>query len=228
MIVKNKNDDAEEAKTKHPKKKKVYLLIAAISLFVMVVFLPSIVLNLQTKSQRFQFDDVPYRRVGIVFGAGVWQDGTPTPYLQDRLEMALRLYRAGKINTILLSGDNGAEYHDEPTVMKSFMVKNGVPESALVRDFAGFSTYDTCYRAHEIFGLSEATLITHGYHLPRAIKTCNSLGVNSIGVDVSWGSAYTKFKLNYITRELFSTDKALIQIYITQPAPIKLGEKISI
>jgi vancomycin permeability regulator SanA len=105
--------------------------------------------------------------------------------------------------------------------MKDVAVKLGVKSDDVVIDYAGFSTYDTCYRARHIFNVHEATIITQGYHLPRAVKTCNGLGINTIGVSAL--KSGRDFTVSYITREWLSTDKALLQIII-KPNPTVLGK----
>src|SRR5258706_1690913 len=117
------------------------------------------------------------RRVAIIFGAGLLRDGGPTAVLQDRIRRAANLYFAGKVEKLLMSGDNRFVDYNEPESMRQYALSLGVPDEAIVRDYAGRSTYDTCYRAKAIFGVSAAILVTQKFHLPRAIFLCNMLGV---------------------------------------------------
>lgn len=118
----------------------------------------------------------------VVFGAGLWRDGSPTPVLRDRVETASELYFAGKVSKLLMSGDNRFADYNEPAAMRSYALDLGVPDEDIVLDYAGRRTYDTCYRAGKIFGLDKVILVTQGFHLPRAIYTCNILGLEASGV----------------------------------------------
>ncbi len=195
---------------------------------LILIFTPVVVMNVATGSKRYAAGDmsVPQRSVALVFGAGIiMADGKPTPFLQRRLDSAIDLYKAGKVNVLLLSGDNSTIDHNEPFVMGEYAVSQGVHKDDVVMDFAGFSTYDTCYRAKAIFGVTEAILVTQAYHLPRAVWTCDSLGVKSVGVaaksaDDAGGSDHT---VNYLLREVVSINKAMVQT-LFKPRPIVLGE----
>lgn len=126
--------------------------------------------------------DAPERDVAIVFGAEVLPDKTPSRFLRARLDLAYALFVAGKVKVILVSGDNGEVHYNEPDVMRNYLIGRGVPESKVVADYAGFDTYDTCVRAVRIFGVTKATLVTQSYHLPRALATCRTIGLDAIGV----------------------------------------------
>jgi len=130
-----------------------------------------------------QRDLVPTSSVGLVFGAGVKPDGRLTDALTDRVLTGVELYKTGKVKKLLMSGDNGSKTYDEVTAMKKFAVEQGVPEVDVVLDYAGFDTYDTCYRAREIFDLhTGVVLVSQEFHLPRALYICNELGVKSVGL----------------------------------------------
>jgi SanA protein len=127
-------------------------------------------------------EDVPPRFVAIVPGAGLWPDGSLTPVLADRVATAADLYHAGTVQKLLCSGDNRFVDYNEPQRMLEYAVSLGVPEEAIVLDYAGRRTYDTCYRAREVFGLDSAVLVTQQFHLPRALFTCHRLGLEVVGV----------------------------------------------
>ncbi|MCX6033422.1 MAG: YdcF family protein, partial [Chloroflexi bacterium] len=167
--------------------------------------------------------DVPARRVAIVFGAGLWRNGTATPVLIDRVTTAANLYFAGKVEKLLMSGDNRFVDYNEPAVMRALALSLGVPEDFIVLDFAGRSTYDTCYRAKAIFGVTQAILVTQAFHQPRAIYLCDQLGVDSIGV-ASDLRVYRKSSVLYWNaRELFATVASLWEVNISHPVPV-LGD----
>jgi len=126
---------------------------------------------------------VPRRRVAIVFGAQVLPGGRLSDALAYRVDAGIALYRAGKIEQLLMTGDNRTPEYDEPTAMRDYALARGVPSAAIVLDDAGLRTYDSCYRARAVFGVApnEAILVTQDYHLPRALFTCNQMGLRAIG-----------------------------------------------
>jgi vancomycin permeability regulator SanA len=117
-----------------------------------------------------------------VLGAQVDPDGSPSPFLAARLELARRLYVAGKVRVLLVSGDNMHHNYDEPDAMRSWLVAHGVPAGKVVRDYAGFDTYDSCARAVRIFGVHRAIVVTQAFHIPRAVTLCRHLGMDADGV----------------------------------------------
>jgi SanA protein len=119
-----------------------------------------------------------------------------------------------------MSGDNSFEYYNEPGAMKEYAIKLGMPEDAIALDYAGRRTYDTCYRAREIFGVSDATLVTQSFHLPRAIYTCNKLGVEAIGVAADRRTYRRGSNFFWSTRELPATLVAFWETNVTKPVPV--------
>ncbi len=185
-----------------------------------VLLIPRAITGLYSLNRIITIEEAPQKPVAIVFGAGLWRDGSPTPVLRDRVQTAADLYLAGKVRKILMSGDNRFEDYNEPAAMYDYALQLGVPGEAIVLDYAGRRTYDTCYRAKAIFGVGNATLITQGFHLPRAIYTCNALGVESNGL-VADQREYRRRSLTYWhTREILATLVALIEVHITQPLPV--------
>ena len=120
--------------------------------------------------------------VAIVLGAAVDADGQPSPWLAHRLDTAAELYTSGRVEAILVSGDNRRAGYDEPTVMRRYLLSQGIPDQAIAVDYAGFDTYDTCVRARRIFGIERALLVTQDFHEPRAVAICRSVGVDADGV----------------------------------------------
>ncbi len=167
--------------------------------------------------------DIPSSSVALVFGAGVRPNGKLSDVLSDRVTTAVELYRLGKVQKLLMSGDNGSKTYDEVTAMKEFAIKNGVKSEDITLDYAGFDTYDTCYRAKEIFGLQkDVVLVTQGFHLPRALYICRRLGITSIGVRAdkhvyllnAWG-----------LREFLARSKAWLEVEVVHSKPKFLGKK---
>ncbi|MEA3407476.1 MAG: ElyC/SanA/YdcF family protein [Chloroflexota bacterium] len=167
-------------------------------------------------------EDAPARDVAIVFGAGVWPDGTLSPILADRVQTAMRLYEAGKVRKLLMTGDNQRADYNEPAHMRDYALAQGVPSEDIVLDYAGRRTYDSCYRARHIFCVSEAILVTQSYHLDRALFTARSLGIDAVGVAADRRD-YVHIE-GYWWRELLATTLAWWEVKIARPKPI-LGEK---
>ena len=125
---------------------------------------------------------VPVRDVALVLGAEVLPNKSPSNFLKARLDIAYDLWKAGKVKVILVSGDNGDVHYNEPDAMRSYLIGRGVPDGKVVADYAGFDTYDSCVRAVRIFGVTSATLVTQSYHMPRALATCRTIGLDAVGV----------------------------------------------
>jgi vancomycin permeability regulator SanA len=136
-----------------------------------------------TASSIYSAEAVPAAPVALVLGKLVYPDGTPSPLLRSRLELARRLYRMGKVRAILVSGDGGSRPgYDEVTPMGRWLIEHGVPARRIVRDPAGFDTYASCTRAASVFGVSRAIVVTNSYHLPRAVALCRHSGIDALGV----------------------------------------------
>ena len=127
-------------------------------------------------------DDTAAAPVAIVLGAAVYPSGEPSPWLKYRLETAAGLYRSGRVDAILVSGDNSRVDYDEPTAMRDYLVGLGIPSEAVALDYAGFDTYDTCVRARRIFGVEQALLVSQNFHVSRAVAVCRSAGLDARGV----------------------------------------------
>lgn len=203
-----------------------YLILGTLTIGFLGLVLLQFYVNSSTKqSRRLDLTEVDKTKVGIVFGAGVYADGTPTHMLADRLETAIELYRQHKIHKILMSGDNSSQDYDEVTNMQRYVTDRGIPKSDITLDYAGFSTYETCYRARSIFGIEAAVLITQSFHLPRAVYICSNLGIASQGIGTPDRLLYPRSELNYQNmRELASNVKALWEVHVTKPSPTFLGK----
>ena len=202
------------------KRRKVTLLIFLL-LIIILVGAPRVIMVHGSQKRTFDTESVPADKAAIVFGAGLMVDGSPTAVLKDRVATATDLYNSGKINKILMSGDNRYLNYNEPGAMKAYALELGIPEDDIVLDYAGRRTYDTCYRAKEIFQLSSAILVTQQFHLPRALYTCNALGLESVGVTADLrpyrDTGY------WSIREIIASLVAFVQVHITKPEPV-LGD----
>jgi SanA protein len=169
--------------------------------------------------------NVPPTPVALVLGAGLWGDGSPTPALYDRVATAVDLYKTGKVQKLLMSGDNRFVNYDEPGAMKALAVQLGVPAEDIVPDYAGRRTYDSCYRAKEIFGVQQAIIVTQRFHLDRALFLCDALGVKSVGVAAD-RRTYPPYRW-WELREVLATAAAWWDVNVRHPVPV-LGEKLPI
>lgn len=158
--------------------------------------------------------------VAIVFGAG-----QNSPILRERVMTGVRLYRTGKVKKLLMSGDNRFVDYNEPRAMQRIALEANVPEQDIVLDYAGRRTYDTCYRAREIFEIERAVLISNGYHLPRVLYTCRQLGMAAVGLRSDPGESPPS--LRSVIREIPASIVAWWQTHTKPPAQI-LGDKIPI
>lgn len=199
-----------------------------VALALNMILLPLLLLSyvaLTTSSERFVDPTaVPSKPVAIVFGAGVRRDGRPTPMLADRIQAAVELYQSGRVRKLLMTGDNSSVDYDEVTAMRAYAVDRGVPSADIVLDYAGFRTYDSCYRAHAIFGVREAIVVTQSFHLPRAVYTCRALGINAVGLGTAdWGVYSSRLMRIYAVREAIATLYALVEVHVVHPLPRFLG-----
>ncbi len=195
-------------------------LMIILLLIFLVFALPRLVTAWSARGRVFTAGNVPARRVAIVFGAGLWRDGSPTPVLRDRVATAAQLYFAGKVEKLLMSGDNSYIYYNEPGAMRGYALELGVPDEAIVLDYAGRRTYDSCYRAKAIFGVQSAILVTQSFHLPRALYECNALGLPSVGVAADLRVYTTRSLFYWNLRELPATLVALWEVHVTRPEPV--------
>ncbi len=157
-------------------------------------------------------DAAPSAPVALVLGAGLNPDGSPSAFLTARLEVAKALYDSGRTRVLLVSGDNRVANHDEPTAMRDWLVGNGIPADAVVRDFAGRDTYDSCVRAKRIFGVDRALVVSQGYHLPRAVTTCRAVGLDAEGVGDWTARQYASVWAAGERREKLAVAKAVLDV----------------
>lgn len=173
----------------------------------------------------YTVETVAPQRVAIVLGARVYSSGRLSGMLRDRVETAVALYKAGKVQKILMTGDNSSPHYNEPGAMKEHAVALGVPAEDIQPDYGGLRTYDSCYRARSIFGVDSAIVVTQAFHLPRALYLCDQLGVSAIGV-VADRRVYDPRSVAWSeTREVPATLTALLDVIRREP-PAILGDPI--
>jgi len=198
--------------------------LIALAIILGAMALPRVYTNATYNSKIFLPKDSPSAPVAIVFGAGLNRNGTATLVLRDRVDTAIQLYRDGKVQKLLFSGDNTSVNYNEPKAMRDYALSRGMNAEAITLDYAGRRTYDTCLRAKEIFGVSKAILVTQNYHLDRALLTCDGLGLNVQGVAADLNPyPQTALRLWWL-RELPATAQALWDLYIIPPNDVVLGK----
>lgn len=161
----------------------------------------------------------------LVLGARVWDNGSPGAMLEDRLLQGIELYKAGASDRLLMSGDHGSDEYDEVNPMKNFAVERNVPSEHIFMDHAGFSTYDSMYRARDVFQVKKVVIITQEFHLYRSLYIANKLGLDAYGV-ASDPRSYAGQEFREI-REVLARIKDFFKVLI-QPEPTYLGDPIPI
>ncbi len=169
--------------------------------------------------------EIPAGDAIVVLGCGVWNDGTPSPMLEARLEQGILLYQAGAADKILMSGDHAYEGYDEVNVMKQYAIDCGVPSEDIFMDHAGLSTYDSVWRAKNIFGCETVVFVSQEYHLYRAVYLAECLGMEAYGVSADFRE-YARQDY-YDFREFFARGQAFVQ-GIIKPKAEYGGEAIPI
>lgn len=196
------------------------ILIYTAGIALLTIGLSRLIVELYALPRMYTLENAPSGRAAVVFGAGLLRDGRPTPVLRDRVATAAELYFAGKVDRLLMSGDNRFDDYNEPGAMRNYALELGVPDEAIVLDYAGRRTYDTCYRAGAIFGLDEAILVTQRFHLSRAVFTCNNLGVKAVGVDADRRVYLRRSQVIWSIRESIATTVALWEVWVSRPLPV--------
>ena len=200
------------------------IVIAAIAVIVLGI---NLYVRLSTKNQIIKENE--YSNLSdvdciIILGAGIWGD-KPSPMLEDRLQEGINLYQKGVSDKIIMSGDHGRKEYDEVNIMKNYAIEKGIPSENIFMDHAGFSTYESIYRAKDIFQAKKVVIVTQKYHLYRALYIANRLGLEAYGVGADprqyVGATYREI------REILARDKDFIKC-IFKPEPTYLGDTIPV
>lgn len=194
-------------------------ILGVLTLAAIVLAGPRLYTQLRFSHKIQPVDEALARPVAIVFGAGLRADGLPTAVLYDRVATAAELFRLGKVDVLLLSGDNRSANYDEPAAMRRTALELGVPDSAILVDAAGVRTYDTCYRARHVYGVETATLVTQAFHLPRALYLCQGLGIDAGGVAADRRAYLQRALVYWHFRETLATVAAAWDLFVARPEP---------
>jgi SanA protein len=193
--------------------------LAALALAVVVSVLGASALVEQRYAERIvRAADAPEAPVALVFGAGLESGREPSPVLAERLDAAVALYQAHKVQALLLSGDGSDRHHEETKAMRRYARDRGVPDEALLEDPAGISTYDTCARAAQVYGVKRALLVTQEFHLPRALYIAHAVGIDAWGIAADEGRPG---RSPYELRELLLSRPLALVMVALRPEPTK-------
>ena len=197
------------------------IILVLVITAAVVLLLPRLITGVYSLTRLRSPQQVESQPVAIVFGAGLWRDGSPTPVLRDRVQAAADLYFAGKVKKLLMSGTT-VGYYNETRAMRNYAMELGVPNDAIVQDYGGLRTYDTCLRALQVYNVKQAILVTQSFHLPRALYLCNTLGLDSDGISADLREYRLRSRLWWNLREIPATLVAMWEVYV-QPPEINLG-----
>ncbi len=196
-------------------------------LFLSIVSCNYWIINSTRKQVYSDVNLIPARKVGLVLGASKKTSrGTNNLYFSYRMQAAYELFKAKKIQYLLLSGDNHVKGYDEPSDMREALIELGVPDSCIVLDYAGFRTLDSVVRCHEVFSEDTITIISQEFHNQRALFISNKNNINAIGFNSKEVNKNYSFKTRL--REYFARVKCILDIYLFYTTPKFLGSKISI
>jgi SanA protein len=199
-------------------------ILLTVEFFTVFIAATNLIVWGTTRTAIFQSPiDAPTVQAALVPGAALNARRMPAPIFMDRIHTAVELYQEGKIEKLLISGDNSSVAHNEVDNVRLYLVEVGIPEKDIFLDHAGFDTYSSMYRARTVFGASRILVVSQSFHLPRAVFIARSLGLEAYGVSADEGHILFN---NYV-REVFANVKALIDLSIHRQ-PKFLGEPIPI
>lgn len=209
------------------KKRKTYYIILILSLLTLLIFFSNYTIDKNSKNKTYtDSSQIEKNKVGLVLGTSrTLKNGTINLYFKYRITATVELFNKGKIDFILISGDNGNENYDEPSDFKNELIKFGIPENKIFLDYAGFRTLDSVIRAKEIFGQQSITIISQQFHNERAIYLAEENGIKAIGFNAKNVSG--RYGIKVRIREYLARTKVFIDI-LFGVKPKFLGEKIEI
>lgn len=219
-------------KSKITSKMKTLKIILKIALLIFILLATGIFVSnwfVEEASSQKLYDtteSIPYNKVGLLLGTGKKiSDGSINPYYKFRIEAAVELFKSGKIEVILVSGDNSRDDYDEPSTMKDDLIENGVPEDRIYLDYAGFRTLDSVVRSKEIFGQSSITIISQPFHNERAVFIAKRKNIAAVGFNAK--DVGVRFGLRTQLREKLARVKVLIDLVFGKE-PKFLGDRVEI
>lgn len=209
-------------------KNKLYLTIVVLVLVIVSLRVCNDMIIKETQASIFDnADSIPKNRVGLLLGTNkVLRNGNENPYFKYRIDAAAKLYQAGKIDRIIVSGDNSRKDYNEAEYMRADLIAQGVPDSCIYLDYAGFRTFDSMLRCKEIFGQTKYTVISQRFHNERAIFIANHEGMDVVGYDAR--DVGRAFGFNVMMRERLARVKVFLDLYVLGTQPKFLGERVEV
>lgn len=193
-------------------------LLASVALCVLIMCSVYVLYTTRTHIAH-NIDTLTPAQTVMILGAGVYQSGELSLILKDRVDTALSIYQAGKANRILVSGDNSTSKYNEVIPVRQYLLERGVPADHIFLDYAGFNTYDSMYRARDVFEVDSAIIVTQAFHMPRAVYIADALGISVQG----YPSEITDIYLSNHIREMLARVKSVIEVAMHRQ-PRFLGE----
>jgi len=195
-------------------------------LYYTIITLDKSITNSYANQIYTDIDKIPHKKAALVLGTAKYSMGRENLFFNARIDAAEKLYKAGKVDAIIVSGDNGRKSYDEPTDMRDDLVKRGVPEKYITLDYAGFSTLDSVVRANAIFDLDDFVIISQKFHIERALYIAEKKGLKAIGftardIEGFWGEKVRK-------REILARFKAFLDLHILGTEPKFYGKKFKV
>lgn len=211
-------------------KRKFYFKILKWSILfsILAIFFSHLIVEKSTSKLLYSSaDSIPKNHVGLLLGTNKYlSNGNINLYYKYRISAASELYKKGKVDYIIVSGDNSVKNYNEPAQMRDDLIINGVPADKIILDYAGFRTLDSVVRSRDVFGQTNITIISQPFHNRRAIFIASNKNINAIGYNAR--EVKLKYGIKVQIRELFARVKLMIDLYIISKDPKFLGEKIII
>ena len=211
------------------KKNLILSLVVITTVIIVIILVCNVVVVCNAKDKVFdKVEDLPYRKVGLILGtAPVTPWGTHNYYYDYRMEAAIALWQAGKVDYFIVSGDNHSTDYDEPSCMRNSLIVRGVPKERIILDYAGFRTLDSVVRCKEIFGQESITIISQAFHNKRAIYLAEYKDMNAVALNAKDLTCPRSKWLKIHSRELLARVKMFIDLVVGKQ-PRFLGEKVEI
>jgi SanA protein len=209
-------------------KNRYFKWAAGISLFLVLLSLLSNIwiITIARKNIYTEIGTLPENKVGLLLGASKSIKGYPNLFFVYRIRAAAALYHAGKIHRIIVSGDNHVKTYDEATDMRDALILEGVPDSCITLDYAGFRTLDSVVRCKEVFGQDKFTIISQEFHNQRALFIASRYGFSAVAFNAR--DVPSRYSTRVLLREYFAKFKAVLDLYVFNTKPKFLGEKVLI
>ena len=205
--------------------KKVFRFIAIVfGAVLLIIILTSVIIKLKTAPYIYRdLKQAPKAQVAVILGAAILKNNNLSPILRERADRAVELYQVGKVEKILVTGDNSTLAHNEVNPVRLYLLENNIPNQDIFLDYAGFDTYSSMYRARDIFLADSMMVVSQSFHLPRALFIARALGLNAYGLEADQGESHYLLK-NYV-REMLANVKAVFDV-VSQREPKYLGDEI--